>query len=49
MDVNTEEVNEDRAEDINGEEPCPGGNSPKVENKLGGGAPGLGPGLVIVG
>lgn len=48
MEVKTDEVNEDRADDIKGDWP-PDGNKPKDGNK-GGAAPGVvGPGLVIVG
>lgn len=48
MEVNTDEVNDDNAEDIKGDCP-PEGNKPKDGNN-GGAAPGVvGPGLVMVG
>lgn len=48
VDVRTDEVSEESAEDIRGELPWPGGSRPNVE-KRDGGAPGLGPGLVMSG
>lgn len=43
MEVNTDEVKDDSADDMSGEVPWLGGSSPKLENI--GGGPGLRPGL----
>lgn len=43
VDVNTDDVRDDRADVISGELPCVGGRRPKDENNEGG--PGIGPGL----
>lgn len=43
VDVRTDDVSDESADDMSGELVCPGGSSPKVENREGG--PGLGPGL----
>lgn len=47
VDVNTDDVSDDRADDISGEVPDPGGIIPNVENIDGG--PGLGPGELVAG
>lgn len=43
VEVNTDEVKDDSADDMSGEVPWLGGSSPKLENI--GGGPGLRPGL----
>lgn len=47
VEVSTEDVNEDNADEINGELLCPGGRKPKDENNDGGGGMPPGPGLVV--
>lgn len=46
VDVNTEDVNDDKADDIKGDPPCPGGKRPNDWNSDGGGGF-VGPGLEI--
>lgn len=46
VDVRTDDVKEESADDISGELVCPGGRRPNVENSAGG--PGLGPGLDVL-